>query len=141
MSEQPQPQPQPQPERKRCVGFTRSRAHHEMWTPCVRAALPSDRFCITHRDGLNGALMGLANCEQLKGLSYETRTQPRPQTERHKKPGRYETVSGERALVEGVPHLEISLGEIRAASKFGPGAEEHECSACSDHRGERRSSV
>jgi hypothetical protein len=80
--------------------------------------------------------MGLASCEELKGLSYETRTQPRPETERHKKPRRYETVPGERALVEGVPHLEISLGEIRASSIFGPGAENHECSACSDHRGE-----
>ena len=138
MSEQSQPRPQPQqqPQRKRCVGFTRSRIHHEMWTPCVRPALPRDRFCITHRDGLNGALMGLASIEESKGLSYATRTQPRPKAERHKKPRRYETISGERALLEGVPHLEISLGEIRASSKFGPGTEEHECTACSDHRGE-----
>lgn len=126
-----------QPQRQRCVGFTRSRTHHQMWTPCLRPALSRDRFCRSHREGLNGALMGLANFEEFKGLSYATRTQPRNKTEHDKKARRRgNRVDGDRALVEGLPYLEISLDEIRASSKFAPDAEGHECSACSDHRGE-----
>jgi hypothetical protein len=32
-----------------------------MWHPCRRAAIRGDQFCAAHRDGLDGAYMGLLN--------------------------------------------------------------------------------
>jgi len=167
MSEQP----------RRCAGFVRSPAHEEMWTPCLDEALPRDTLCRSHREGLDGALLSLANFENSPGFTHVSQTKRLSKTARARKFGRRRTrIDAESALVEGVPHVEIMLQEViesrrdpateRARRKThrvkrerqheeGSGAsrkeipeeavedvrkeareENHECSACTDHRGE-----
>jgi hypothetical protein len=107
---------------RRCVGFLCSRAHEQSWNPCAQPALPRDRFCLSHREGLNGALLGLASFQRFQGFTHVTLSQPTSKIIGDRKSGRrYATIDGERALREGIPHLEIMLREILAASEVVPG--------------------
>ncbi|HUO34893.1 MAG TPA: hypothetical protein VMU43_07860 [Candidatus Acidoferrum sp.] len=42
-----------------CIALDLSRTQPKMWSPCSRRAAPDDVFCVRHRDGLIGAILGL----------------------------------------------------------------------------------
>jgi hypothetical protein len=43
----------------RCIALVRSPRIALSWTRCTRESLRGDRFCLVHRDHLNGAVMGM----------------------------------------------------------------------------------
>ncbi len=45
----------------RCIAFVHSEAHDELWTPCTNATADESLFCPTHRDAIDGAMMGLVS--------------------------------------------------------------------------------
>ena len=63
---------------RRCIALVHSRVHGTVWHPCRRAAMRGDHFCAAHRDGLDGAYMGLLN----------TVTFPDGKKGKHKRAGR-----------------------------------------------------
>ena len=50
---------------KRCVAFVLSSVSRELWLPCTTAAAASDKFCVEHRNALDGAVIGLRAEEKL----------------------------------------------------------------------------
>jgi hypothetical protein len=54
-----------------CVGFVRSQLSTGAWTRCVRPAMRRGRLCAEHRDGLDGALMGMLKFEEILPLKLE----------------------------------------------------------------------
>jgi len=51
-----------------CVGFVRSQSSTSAWTRCARRAVRG-RLCAEHRDGLDGALLGILKFEDLLALA------------------------------------------------------------------------
>lgn len=47
----------------RCVALVHSRAHEDLWTPCVRPPQAGGLLCREHRDALDGVLLGLESSE------------------------------------------------------------------------------
>jgi hypothetical protein len=41
-----------------CIALIPSRTHEHGWHPCQRLAPRGDRYCLAHRDALNGIVMG-----------------------------------------------------------------------------------
>jgi hypothetical protein len=54
-----------------CVAFVRSQISTSAWTGCARPALRRGRLCAEHRDGLDGALMGMLRFEEILPLKLE----------------------------------------------------------------------
>ena len=65
-----------------CVGFVRSQSSTSAWTRCARRALRG-RLCAEHRDGLDGALLGMLKFEDLLALALG-RLAPKPKKRRRK---------------------------------------------------------
>ena len=42
-----------------CIGFVRSHLSKNSWAPCTRPAVRRGQLCAEHRDGLDGALLGM----------------------------------------------------------------------------------
>lgn len=59
----------------RCVGFVRLNGGKKGWLPCGRRAGVGDYFCSTHRDALDGALLGLFGTHSLFRDDNYTETQ------------------------------------------------------------------
>jgi hypothetical protein len=49
-----------------CIGFARSQFSTSAWTPCARPAARRGRLCVEHRDGLDGALLGMLEFEEIR---------------------------------------------------------------------------
>ena len=49
-----------------CIGFVRSRFSTSAWTRCARPATRRGRLCREHRDGLDGALLGMLEFEEIR---------------------------------------------------------------------------
>ena len=48
-----------------CIGFVRSQISESAWTRCARKAARGGRLCAEHRDGLDGALLGMLKFEEI----------------------------------------------------------------------------
>jgi hypothetical protein len=48
-----------------CIGFVRSHLSKSAWTRCARKAARRERLCAEHRDGLDGALLGMVKFEEI----------------------------------------------------------------------------
>ena len=48
-----------------CIGFVRSQISESAWTRCARKAARRGRLCAEHRDGLDGALLGMLKLEEI----------------------------------------------------------------------------
>jgi hypothetical protein len=55
-----------------CIGFVRSQGSRSAWTRCARTAARRGRLCTEHRDGLDGALLGMLEIEETR-QSYQAR--------------------------------------------------------------------
>jgi hypothetical protein len=53
----------------RCIALVPSLAAPELWMPCPMNALEGDRFCLQHRDALDGAVLGWHSAELVRQLS------------------------------------------------------------------------
>jgi hypothetical protein len=49
-----------------CIGFVRSQSSRSAWTRCARPAARRGRLCTEHRDGLDGALLGMLSFEEIR---------------------------------------------------------------------------
>jgi hypothetical protein len=47
-----------------CIGFVRSQFSTSAWTRCARPAARRGRLCREHREGLEGALLGILQFEE-----------------------------------------------------------------------------
>src|SRR5271168_988709 len=66
-----------------CVGFVRSQISTGAWTRCARRAVRG-RLCAEHRDGLDGALLGMLKFEELVALAVG-RLAPKPKKRSRKR--------------------------------------------------------
>ena len=66
-----------------CVGFVRSQSSTSAWTRCARRAVRG-RLCAEHRDGLDGALLGMLKFEELLALTLR-QLAPKPKKRRRKR--------------------------------------------------------
>jgi len=48
-----------------CIGFVRSQLSKSAWTRCARKAAWRGQLCAEHRDGLDGALLGMLKFEEI----------------------------------------------------------------------------
>ena len=48
-----------------CIGFVRSHFSKNSWAPCTRPAVRRGQLCAEHRDGLDGALMGILDFRKI----------------------------------------------------------------------------
>jgi hypothetical protein len=102
------------PRRRRCMGFVRSPAHDELWTPCLRYALPQNILCSSHLEGLEGSLLGLANVESQQRFRHVIHLQHRTRNAHKRRRHRAGAIEGDRAVREGIPHIDIALREVLA---------------------------
>jgi hypothetical protein len=49
-----------------CIGFVRSQSSTSAWTRCARPAAKRGGLCSEHRDSLDGALLGMLECEEAR---------------------------------------------------------------------------
>jgi hypothetical protein len=96
------------------MGFVRSPVHDELWTPCLRYALPQDSLCLSHLEGLEGSILGLASLQSQQRFRHVIDLQHRSRIVRERKLRRGAAIEGERAVRESYPHLEKALREIFA---------------------------
>jgi len=48
-----------------CIGFVRSHLSKNSWAPCTRPATRREQLCAEHRDGLDGALLGMLDFKKV----------------------------------------------------------------------------
>lgn len=114
------------PRRRRCMGFVRSPAHDELWTPCLHYALPQNILCASHLEGLEGSLLGLANVESQQRFRHVIHLQHRTRNAYKRRRHRAGAIEGDRAVRESYPHLEKALREVLATRSELIGVESHE---------------
>lgn len=52
-----------------CIALVPSATQAMIWNPCRQRALRHDSFCATHRDALDGAVLGLCAKASQKGAA------------------------------------------------------------------------